>query len=130
MRKLILISLFTSIISSCSNDDNGDPCACKFTLSSRTGIENDSYYAETIVSMPNPCDSYLGQNIDTSFQLYENDGTFENPVKGPNRVGPQRTGSILFTRDYLTALNRLNIGVGSTFSIDAIEYTVQEYNCN
>ena len=29
-----------------------------------------------------PCDSYLGQNIDTSFQLYENDGTFENPLKG------------------------------------------------
>ena len=37
MRKLILISLFTSIISSCSNDDNGDPCPCEFTLSSRTG---------------------------------------------------------------------------------------------
>ena len=103
MRKLILISLFTSIISSCSNDDNGDPCPCEFTLSSRTGIENNSYYAETIVSMPNPCDSYLGHNIDTVLQLYNNDGSFENPVKGTNRVGGQRTGSILFTRDYLTA---------------------------
>ena len=130
MRKLILISIFISIISSCSNDDNVDPCPCEFTLSSRTGVQNNSYYAETIVSMPNPCDSYLGQNVDTVLQLYENDGSFENPVKGTNRVGRQRTGSILFTRDYLTALNRLNIGVGSTFSIDAIEYTVQEYNCN
>tara|TARA_B100002019_G_C20890570_1_gene413225 strand:- start:257 stop:424 length:168 start_codon:yes stop_codon:yes gene_type:complete len=54
----------------------------------------------------------------------------ENPVKGNNRVGGQRTGSVLFTRNYLTALNRLNIGVGSTFSIDAIVYAVQEYNCN
>ena len=101
-----------------------------FTLSSRTGVQNNSYYAETIVSTPNPCDSYLGHNIDTVLQLYDNDGSFENPVKGTNRVGGQRTGSVLFTRDYLTALNRLNIGVGSTFSIDAIVYTVQEYNCN
>ena len=132
MKKLLLITpIFISLISSCSNNNDDDPCPCEFILSSRTGTEaNISYYAETIVSMPNPCDSYLGQNVDMAFQLYENDGTFENPLKGPNRVGPQRTGSILFTRYYLTALNRLNIGVGSTFSIDAIEYTVQEYNCN
>ena len=130
MRTLIIISLFIQVFSSCSNDTDEDPCPCEFTLSSRTGVQNNSYYAETIVSMPNPCDSYLGQNVDTVLQLYENDGSFENPVKGTNRVGGQRTGSILFTRDYLTALNRLNIGVGSTFSIDAIEYTVQEYNCN
>ena len=130
MRTLIIISLFIQVFSSCSNDNDDDPCPCEFTLSSRTGVQNNSYYAETIVSMPNPCDSYLGQNVDTVLQLYENDGSFENPVKGTNRVGGQRTGSILFTRDYLTALNRLNIGVGSTFSIDAIEYAVQEYNCN
>ena len=131
MKKLLLItSIFISLILSCSNDNGDDPCPCEFTLSSRTGVQNNSYYAETIVSMPNPCDSYLGQNVDTVLQLYENDGSFENPVKGTNRVGGQRTGSILFTRDYLTALNRLNIGVGSTFSIDAIVYTVQEYNCN
>ena len=30
-------------------------------------------------------------------QLYENDGTFENPVKGLNQVGNRRTASILFT---------------------------------
>ena len=130
MRTLIIISLFIQVFSSCSNDNDDEPCPCDFTLSSCTGVQNNSYYAETIVSMPNPCDSYLGQNIDTVLQLYQNDGSFENPVKGTNRVGGQRTGSILFTRDYMTALNRLNIGIGSTFSIDAIVYTVQEYNCN
>ncbi len=35
---------------------------------------------KTIVSMPNPCDFYLGQNIDIVLQPYENDGSFENPV--------------------------------------------------
>ena len=130
MRTLIIISLFIQVFSSCWNDNDDDPCPWEFTLSSRTGVQNNSYYAETIVSTPNPCDSYLGHNIDTVLQLYDNDGSFENPVKGTNRVGGQRTGSVLFTRDYLTALNRLNIGVGSTFSIDAIVYTVQEYNCN
>lgn len=129
MRKLILISLFTSIISSCSNDDNGDPCPCEFTLSSRTGIENDSYYAETIVSMPNPCDSYLDQYIDWVTQLYENDGTYLNPVKGINQVGGRRIASSLFTSDYLNALNS---GVGSTISPGggANDQTVEEYDCN
>ena len=99
MRKLILISLFTSIISSCSNDNGDDPCPCVFTLSSVSGVENNSYYAETIVSMPNPCDSYLGQNIDTSFQLYENDGTFENPLKGP--IDLTKGLEVYYLHDYL-----------------------------
>ena len=133
MRKLIIILLFIPLISSCSNDNDDDPCPCAFTLSSVSGIETENYYSETTVSMPNPCDSYLDQNIDVVTQLYENDGTFENPVKGLNRIGPQRTASILFSRDYLTALNRMNIGgVGSTFfpGGGSGEYTVQEYNCN
>ena len=131
MKKLLLItSIFISLISSCSNNNDDDPCPCEFILSSRTGTEaNISYYAETIVSMPNPCDSYLGQNVDMAFQLYENDGTFQNPVKGLILNIPRRTGSIPFTSIYLNALNS---GVGSTFSPDGgqINYTVQEYNCN
>ncbi len=103
MRTLIIILLYIQVFSSCSNDNDDDPCPCEFTLSSPTGVQNNSYYAETIVSMPNPWDSYLGQNIDIVLQLYENDGSFENPLKGTNRVGGQRTGNILFTRDYLTA---------------------------
>ena len=55
MKKLLLItSIFISLISSCSNDNGDDPCPCEFTLSSVTGRENNSYYAETLVSMPNP----------------------------------------------------------------------------
>ena len=131
MKKLLLItSIFISLISSCSNDNGDDPCPCEFTLSSVTGRENNSYYAETLVSMPNPCDSYLGQNVDMVVQLYENDGTYQNPVKGPILPdSPQRTASILFTSKYLNALNS---GVGSKFSPDGgiINYTVQEYNCN
>ena len=86
-------------------------------------------YAETTVSMPNSCDSYLDQYVDSINQLYENDGTFENPVKGLNQVGNRRTASILFTSVYLNALNS---GVGSTFLPGGgqSEQTVQEYNCN
>ena len=128
MRKLIIILLFIPLISSCSND-NDDPCPCAFTLSSVSGIETENYYYETTVSMPNPCDSYLDQYVDSVNQLYENDGTFENPVKGLNRVGGQRTASILFTSVYLNALNS---GVGSTFLPGGgqNEKTVEEYNCN
>ena len=129
MRKLIIILLFIPLISSCSNDNDGDPCPCNFTLSSVSGIETENYYAETTVSMPNPCDSYLDQYVDSINQLYENDGTFENPVKGLNQVGNRRTASILFTSVYLNALNS---GVGSTFLPGGgqSEQTVQEYNCN
>ena len=129
MRKLLVISLFISIISSCSNDDNGDPCPCEFTLSQVTGLENNSYYLETLASLPNPCDSYLDQNIDLVTQLYENDGTYQNPIKGINRVGFQRTGTILFTSNYLNALNS---GVGSIISHSGSQNdeTVVEYNCN
>jgi len=129
MRKLIIILLFIPLISSCSNDNDDDPCPCNFTLSSVSGIETENYYAETTVSMPNPCDSYLDQDVDSINQLYENDGTFENPVKGLNQVGNRRTASILFTSVYLNALNS---GVGSTFlpGGGASEKTVEEYNCN
>lgn len=129
MRKLITILLFISLISSCSNDNDDDPCPCEFSLSSVSGIETENYYLETIVSMPNPCDSYLNQSVDATTQLYENDGTFENPVKGLNRVGGLRTLSILFTSDYLNALDS---GVGSTISPGggANDYTLEEYNCN
>ena len=129
MRKLIIILLFIPIISSCSNDNDDDPCPCAFTLSSVSGIETENYYVEITVSMPNPCDSYLDQYVDSITQLYENDGTFENPVKGLNQVGNRRTASILFTSVYLNALNS---GVGSTFLPGGgqSEHTVQEYNCN
>ena len=129
MRKLIIILLFIPLISSCSNDNDDDPCPCAFTLSNRTGIETESYYSETIVSMPNPCDSYLDQYVNSVNQLYENDGTFENPVKGLNQVGNRRTASILFTSVYLNALNS---GVGSTFLPGGgqSEHTVEEYSCN
>ena len=129
MKKLILISIFTSIISSCSNDDNVDPCPCEFKLSQVTGLENNSYYLETLVSLPNPCDSYLDQNIDFVTQLYENDGTYQNPIKGINRAGSPRTGTILFTSNYLNALNS---GIGSIISHGGIQNdeTVVEYNCN
>ena len=129
MRKLILISVFISIISSCSNDDNVDPCPCEFKLSQVTGLENNSYYLETLVSLPNPCDSYLDQNIDLVTQLYENDGTYQNPIKGINRAGSPRTGTILFTSNYLNALNS---GIGSIISHGGIQNdeTVVEYNCN
>ena len=129
MKKLLLItSIFISLISSCSNDNGDDPCPCEFTLSSVSGVENNSHYAETIVSMPNPCDSYLGQNVDMVVQLYENDGTYQNPVKGLNRVGQQRTASPLFTSTYLNALNS---GVGSIISHGGgrNDETVEEYNC-
>ena len=129
MRKLIIILLFIPLISSCSNDNDDDPCPCAFTLSSVSGIETENYYVEITVSMPNPCDSYLDQYVDSITQLYENDGTFENPVKGLNQVGNRRTASILFTSVYLNALNS---GVGSTFlpGGGASEKTVEEYNCN
>ena len=129
MRKFILLLLFFPLISSCSNDNDDAPCPCEFTLSNRTGIETESYYSETTVSMPNPCDSYLDQYVDSVNILYENDGTFENPVKGLNQVGDRRTASILFTSDYLNALNS---GVGSTISPGggANDQTVEEYNCN
>ena len=87
MRKLIIILLFIPLISSCSNDNDDDPCPCAFTLSSVSGIETENYYYETTVSMPDPCDSYLDQYVDSVNILYENDGTFENPVKGLNQVG-------------------------------------------
>ena len=127
MKKLILISIFISIIPSCSNDDNVDPCPCEFTLSQVTGLENNSYYLETLASLPNPCDSYLNQNIDLVTQLYENDGTYQNPIKG-NRAGTPRTGTILFTSNYLNALNS---GIGSIISHGGIQNdeTVVEYNC-
>ena len=130
MKKLLLItSIFVSLTSSCSNDNDNDPCPCEFTLYSVTGIENNSYYAETLVSMPNPCDSYLDQYVDEVVQLYENDGTYKNPVKGLNRVGQQRTASILFTSKYLNALNS---GVGSiiSYSSGRNDETIKEYNCN
>ena len=79
--------------------------------------------------MPNPCDSYLGQNVDQVVQLYENDGTYQNPVKGPIlQDSPQRTGSPLFTSKYLNALNS---GVGSIISHGGgrNDETVEEYNC-
>ena len=130
MKKLLLItSIFISLISSCSNDNGDDPCPCEFTLSSVTGRENNSYYAETLVSMPNPCDSYLDQYVDQVVQLYENDGTYQNPVKGPIlQDSPQRTASILFTSKYLNALNS---GVGSIISYGGgrNDETVEEYNC-
>ena len=129
MKKLITILLFVPLISSCSNDNDDDPCPCAFTLSSVSGIETENYYSETTVSMPNPCDSYLDQYVDSVNILYENDGTFENPVKGLNQVGGRRTASILFTSVYLNALNS---GVGSTFLPGGgqSEHTVQEYDCN
>jgi len=130
MKKLILItSIFISLTSSCSNDDDDDPCPCEFTLYSVTGVENNSYYAETLVSMPNPCDSYLDQYVDEVVQLYENDGTYQNPVKGLNPVGQQRTASTLFTSKYLNALNS---GVGSIISHGGVrnDETIKEYNCN
>ena len=117
MRKLLLILLFISIILSCSSDDNVDPCPCEFTLSQVSGVENNSFYLETLASMPNPCDSY------------ENDGTYQNPIKGINKVGSQRSGIILFTSNYLNALNS---GVGSIISHGGSrnDETVVEYNCN
>ena len=129
MRKLIIILLFIPLISSCSNDNDDDPCPCNFTLSSVSGIETENYYLETTVSMPNPCDSYLDQYIDWVTQLYENDGTYLNPVKGINQVGGRRIASALFTSDYLNALNS---GVGSTISRGggANDQTVEEYDCN
>jgi hypothetical protein len=79
--------------------------------------------------MPNPCASYLNQSVDATTQLYDNDGTYLNPVKGLNRAGGLRTLSILFTSDYLNALNS---GVGSTISPGggANDQIVEEYNCN
>ena len=129
MRKLLLILLFISIILSCSSDENVDPCPCEFTLSQVSGVENNSFYLETLASMPNPCDSYLDQNIDFVTQLYENDGTYQNPIKGINKVGSQRSGIILFTSNYLNALNS---GVGSIISHGGSrnDETVVEYNCN
>jgi len=60
IRTLIKILIFIKVFSSCSNDN--DPCPCEFIFSP-IGLQNNSYYGETIVSMPNPYDSYLGQNI-------------------------------------------------------------------
>ena len=52
-----------------------------------------------------------------------------NPIKGINRAGSPRTGTILFTSNYLNALNS---GIGSIISHGGIQNdeTVVEYNCN
>ena len=130
MKKLLLFSVLL-LAFACSKKDEQkdvDSCPCEFTLSQVTGNENNSYYLETLASLPNPCDSYLDQNIDLVTQLYENDGTYQNPIKGINRAGSPRTGTILFTSNYLNALES---GIGSIISHGGSQNdeTVVEYNC-